>query len=115
MGSRIEAAPEATYSAKYPVILPKQQIITTLIIDSLHQRLLHANNENVHNEMRQQYFVASLRSLIRKVSQNCQYCKKKECNTQTSDDGTTTRDRLTPRRLHAHLRTSELIILVLWK
>ncbi|XP_062704212.1 uncharacterized protein LOC134286593 [Aedes albopictus] len=77
MGSRIAAAPEASYSTKYPVILPKQHSITVLITDCFHRRLLHGNNETVHNEMRQMFYVAGLRNLIKKVSRNCQLCKVK--------------------------------------
>ncbi|XP_065082817.1 uncharacterized protein LOC135705157 [Ochlerotatus camptorhynchus] len=75
MGSRIAAAPEASYSTKYPVILPKKHHVTTLLIDNFHRRFLHANHETVHNEMRQQYYISGLRTLIRKVSRGCQLCK----------------------------------------
>ncbi|XP_065078605.1 uncharacterized protein LOC135701675 [Ochlerotatus camptorhynchus] len=75
MGSRIGAAPEASYTTKYPVILPKKHRVTALIIDSFHRCFLHGNNETVHNEMRQQYYISGLRNLIRKVSRECQLCK----------------------------------------
>lgn len=55
MGSRIGAATQTPYAAKYPIILPKYHPITVLLTDSYHRRFLHANAETVFNEMRQRY------------------------------------------------------------
>ncbi|KXJ69602.1 hypothetical protein RP20_CCG026464 [Aedes albopictus] len=96
MGSRIAAAPEASYSAKYPVILPKQHAITELITDSFHRRLLHGNNETVHNEMRQMFYVTGLRNLIKKVSRNCQRCKVKNATPRPPMMAPLPKVRLTP-------------------
>ncbi|XP_055615019.1 uncharacterized protein LOC129761325 [Toxorhynchites rutilus septentrionalis] len=75
VGGRIGAAPLVPYSAKYPIILPKAHRITMLIIDSYHRKFLHANTETVCNEIKQQFYIQSLRTLVRKVSRSCQMCK----------------------------------------
>ncbi|XP_062699456.1 uncharacterized protein LOC134284516, partial [Aedes albopictus] len=92
MGSRIEAAPEASYSAKFPVILPKQHSITVLVTDSFHRRLLHGNNETV----RQQFYIVGLRSLIKKVSRCCQVCKVRNATPNPPMMAPLPRVRLTP-------------------
>ncbi|XP_055623137.1 uncharacterized protein LOC129766588 [Toxorhynchites rutilus septentrionalis] len=86
MGSRIGAAPEAPYAAKYPIILPKDHLITFLLTDSFHRRFLHANGETVFNEMRQLFYISNLRSLIRQVTKECQLCKVKKAQPAPDDD-----------------------------
>ncbi|XP_055622975.1 uncharacterized protein LOC129766467 [Toxorhynchites rutilus septentrionalis] len=75
VGDRIGAAPLVPYSPRYPIILPQKHRITVLIIDYYHRKFLHANGETICNEIRQKFFVPSLRTLIRKISRNCQMCK----------------------------------------
>ncbi|XP_062713510.1 uncharacterized protein LOC134290392 [Aedes albopictus] len=96
MGSRIEAAPEASYSAKYPIILSKHHPTTALLTEGFHRRYLHGNNETVHNEMRQQYYISGLRALIRKTSRGCQVCKIKKAIPQPPIMAPLPRVRLTP-------------------
>ncbi|XP_062703145.1 uncharacterized protein LOC115264088 [Aedes albopictus] len=46
-----------------------------LLLKDLHCKLLHANNEAVVNEARQRYYIAHLRTQVRRVSKECQMCK----------------------------------------
>ncbi|XP_065094108.1 uncharacterized protein LOC135714654 [Ochlerotatus camptorhynchus] len=75
VGGRIGNAPHIAYTAKYPVILPRDHCITFLLVDSFHRRFLHANGETVLNELRQGFYIPKLRTLVRKVSRACQHCK----------------------------------------
>ncbi|XP_065082217.1 uncharacterized protein LOC135704669 [Ochlerotatus camptorhynchus] len=75
VGGRIGNAPHIAYTAKYPVILPRDHRITFLLMDSFHRRFLHANGETVLNELRQGFYIPKLRTLVRKVSRDCQHCK----------------------------------------
>ncbi|XP_055632443.1 uncharacterized protein LOC129772934 [Toxorhynchites rutilus septentrionalis] len=75
MNSRIGAAPNAPFQAKYPIILPNNHHLTSLLVNSYHCRFLHANNETVLNEMRQRFRIPSLRNLIRRVSKECPWCR----------------------------------------
>uniref|UniRef100_A0A182NZC8 DUF5641 domain-containing protein n=1 Tax=Anopheles epiroticus TaxID=199890 RepID=A0A182NZC8_9DIPT len=65
MRGRIGAAPELPYSAKFPVVLPRDSRITYLLVDLFHRRFRHANNETVVNELRQFYQIPKLRRWIR--------------------------------------------------
>ncbi|XP_055614659.1 uncharacterized protein LOC129760983 [Uranotaenia lowii] len=75
--SRIREAPTAPYNTKFPIILPKTHRITFLLVDSFHRRFVHGNAETILNEMRQQFHVTSLRSVIKKVAKNCLLCRIK--------------------------------------
>lgn len=92
----IGAAPETPYTAKYPVKLSRNHYVTALLTDSFHRRYLHANNETVHNEMRQQYYISGLQGLIRKVSQECSLCKVKRAAPKPPMMASLPRVRLTP-------------------
>ncbi|XP_055645616.1 uncharacterized protein LOC129782482 [Toxorhynchites rutilus septentrionalis] len=75
---RIGAASCASRDLKFPIILPKSHHLTHLIIDRQHRILLHANNETVVNEVRQRFHVPNLRAQVKKVVENCQYCRIKK-------------------------------------
>ncbi|XP_062704573.1 uncharacterized protein LOC134286891 [Aedes albopictus] len=72
MDSRISAAQRIPAEMKFPVILPKRHRLTMLLLKDLHCKLLHANNEAVVNEARQRYYIAHLRTQVRRVSKECQ-------------------------------------------
>ncbi|XP_038117010.1 uncharacterized protein LOC119769177 [Culex quinquefasciatus] len=74
MRGRIGAAPYAPSEAKYPAILPKDHLITYLLVDWFHCRFCHANHETVVNEIRQRFEIANLRTLVKKVAKNCTWC-----------------------------------------
>ncbi|XP_058448925.1 uncharacterized protein LOC131428882 [Malaya genurostris] len=72
---KIGAAPFAPFEAKFPVILPKQHLISSLIVDWYHRRFRHANRETIVNEMRQRFEIPRLRELIKRVTNNCVWCR----------------------------------------
>ncbi|XP_055605866.1 uncharacterized protein LOC129754035 [Uranotaenia lowii] len=78
MNSRIGAAPATPLEGKYPVLLPKDHRLTYLLIHQYHRRLLHGNNETVVNEMRQRFRIPHLRTLVKRVAKECQWCKVKK-------------------------------------
>ncbi|XP_055523039.1 uncharacterized protein LOC129717211 [Wyeomyia smithii] len=69
--SRIAAATYAAYHTRYPVNLPKEHLVTRLLVSWYHQEYLHANGETVVNELRQRFHVSKLRSLVREVGKGC--------------------------------------------
>ncbi|XP_062538870.1 uncharacterized protein LOC134207165 [Armigeres subalbatus] len=62
---RIGAVQNVPHDMKFPIILPKGHRLTLLVLDDLHRKLLHANNETVVNEARQRYYIAQLRTQVR--------------------------------------------------
>lgn len=73
--SRLSAAPWISDETRYPVILPRQHLITFLLTDWFHRRFRHANRETIVNEMRQRFEIPKLRSLVAKVSRHCMECR----------------------------------------
>lgn len=71
---RIDAAPNADFAVKRPVLLPRDHRITKLIVDDYHRRFHHQNHETVLNEIRQRYIVPKLRQLFKSIRTKCQYC-----------------------------------------
>ncbi|XP_062710849.1 uncharacterized protein LOC134288933 [Aedes albopictus] len=96
MNSRIRAAPTAAFGIKYPIILPKDHKITNLLVDSYHRRFKHQNNETVLNEIRQQFRIPKLRSLIQRIAKNCQYCKVRKAKPKPPMMAPLPKVRLTP-------------------
>ncbi|XP_058811097.1 uncharacterized protein LOC131675992 [Topomyia yanbarensis] len=73
--SRARKATYLPFDTRFPILLPREHKVTTLLADWYHCYYRHANMETVSNEMRQCYMIPRLRTLVRKVSQACQYCK----------------------------------------
>ncbi|GBP64747.1 hypothetical protein EVAR_14943_1 [Eumeta japonica] len=40
-----------------------------------HERFNHGNHNTVMNEIRQKYYITSLRSKLRKIAHECQWCR----------------------------------------
>ncbi|XP_036348065.1 uncharacterized protein LOC118757462, partial [Rhagoletis pomonella] len=64
-----------TSEQKRPIILPKENMITTLIIMHYHNLYRHLNHETAVNEVRQFYYIPRLRVVFKKQIRNCQMCK----------------------------------------
>ncbi|XP_055643157.1 uncharacterized protein LOC129779607 [Toxorhynchites rutilus septentrionalis] len=75
LDGRITKAKNVYEDVKFPVILPRNHRITALITESYHQKFLHGNSETIINEMRQRFYIAQLRTVARKVTERCQWCK----------------------------------------
>lgn len=73
--SRLSAADYLEYNVRFPVILPKRHHCTKLLVEKLHRRYRHAHAETVVNEIRQEYVIAGLRSLVKQISRDCVFCK----------------------------------------
>ncbi|XP_065094005.1 uncharacterized protein LOC135714554 [Ochlerotatus camptorhynchus] len=76
--SRLSAAPYATFSFKYPIILPRDHRMTELLLDAYYRKILHGNQETVVNELRQQFLISKLRTVVNRVIKDFQYCEIKK-------------------------------------
>ncbi|XP_055906876.1 uncharacterized protein LOC129942102 [Eupeodes corollae] len=77
---RIDTVPGVPLCTKRPIILPRQHIVTYLIVGDYHQRFCHKNNETVVNEVRQKFYIPKLRIVLKSVVKECQHCKNNRCN-----------------------------------
>ncbi|XP_062717081.1 uncharacterized protein LOC134292190 [Aedes albopictus] len=72
---RIGAAPHAAFDARFPIILPRTHPVTKLVVDDFHRTFRHGNAETVVNEIRQFYYIFKLRTVVKQVAAECQFCK----------------------------------------
>ena len=62
---------------RQPMILPPDSALTRLLILHLHERLIHAGNERTIAEIRKNYFIPSIRRVVRRVLHSCPPCKRR--------------------------------------
>ncbi|XP_055632538.1 uncharacterized protein LOC129773014 [Toxorhynchites rutilus septentrionalis] len=79
MEGRTAAASFAASSTRFPVILPRDHVITKKIVEDFHVRYGHASKEIVVNEIRQAFFVPKLRAVVGRVIIDCLVCKLRRC------------------------------------
>ncbi|GBM20678.1 hypothetical protein AVEN_150654-1 [Araneus ventricosus] len=63
-------------NTKYPVILPKDHVVTDLIIRHYHLKYLHAGNQLVHSAIRQRYWILCARVAIKRIIWKCVRCAR---------------------------------------
>ncbi|XP_055543529.1 uncharacterized protein LOC129729072 [Wyeomyia smithii] len=73
--SRIATAKHINHNVRCPIILPRKHYCTGLLVEKYHRTYHHANAETVVNEVRQLFVIPKLRTLVREVGRNCQWCK----------------------------------------
>ncbi|XP_055604660.1 uncharacterized protein LOC129752897 [Uranotaenia lowii] len=73
--SRISVAAFVSYDTRNPIILPPESRATHLLVYEMHKKYLHQNHETVVNEIRQQFHVSRLKSLVCRVSKDCLHCR----------------------------------------
>ena len=64
------------FNEKYPIILPSNHHVTSLIIQHIHESVGHCGRNYVLSKSRECYWVIHGNSTIRKVLRNCLICKK---------------------------------------
>ncbi len=75
VGGRLNKSsmPEET---KHPVILSKDQHVSSLILKHIHEQLSHGGRNQVLSGLRSKYWITSANAATRKVLSNCVYCKR---------------------------------------
>ena len=66
------------YRAKYPVILPKGNPFTNLVMIDCHSRVYHNKVRSTLAELRSRFWVPQGRQQVKKVISSCQICRKYE-------------------------------------
>ncbi|XP_024877038.1 uncharacterized protein LOC112457935 [Temnothorax curvispinosus] len=73
VGGRLRNAP-VSYSRRYPVVLPSNHPVTTLIIRNAHYKLLHAGAQALLSNLQESFWILSAKSAVRKVLHKCIVC-----------------------------------------
>jgi hypothetical protein len=74
VGGRLKNA-NISNDIKYPILLPKNNFVTKLIMYT-HEQQLHAGPQGTLAALRQKYWIVSSRSVIRQVLHQCHKCFK---------------------------------------
>lgn len=64
------------FEAKYPIVLPKKNSLTDLIINEMHRAMLHGGAKLTESTIRQRYWPINSQSTIKRVLKNCIICAK---------------------------------------
>ena len=76
-GGRLKHA-NFSEATRFPILLPPQEKLTSLIIDSVHKRLLHSGVSQTLSEIRHQFWIPHGRATVSKVLKECRVCRKVE-------------------------------------
>ncbi|XP_057302726.1 uncharacterized protein LOC130636893 [Hydractinia symbiolongicarpus] len=63
------------YDSKYPILLPGDSYLSTLIIRRVHQQTFHAGVEHTLCRIRENYWILQCRKYVRAIVNKCVYCK----------------------------------------
>jgi len=74
---RLENA-ELAFSARNPIILPRDHVLTEMIVRDCHQRVCHSGVRSTLAELRARYWVPKGRQMVKKILGKCVTCKKHE-------------------------------------
>ena len=66
------------FDARYPLFLPSDNHLNTLIIEGYHRKVLHNGVKETLNELKSRFWVLRGRQVVRRVIARCSVCKKYE-------------------------------------
>ena len=69
---------EALFATKYPVLLPRNHSLTTLVVREAHEHVQHNGVKETLTETRRKFWIPKGRSLVRYLIHHCTLCKRFE-------------------------------------
>ena len=75
VGGRLDGA-YIPYSSKHQVIISSNHPLASLLISYIHVNNFHSGRDLTLNLLRESYWIINAKSLIRKVLNDCMYCKR---------------------------------------
>lgn len=73
---------------KRPIIMPRKNRITKLLVGCYHRIYHHRNHETVVNEVRQRFYIPKLRVVLKSIVTNdCQRCKNRRAKPEPPEEG----------------------------
>ena len=76
VGGRCKNADDMAEDCKHPVILSRNNHVTTLLIKSFDEKLLHPGRECLLAELRRKFWILQGRAAVRKVQGSCMDCRR---------------------------------------
>ncbi|XP_033758237.1 uncharacterized protein LOC117340586 [Pecten maximus] len=75
VGGRLERA-EISYDAKHPVVLPREPVVSRLVVDDAHRSCGHLGKNTVLAFIREKYWIVGARTLVKSILSKCVTCRK---------------------------------------
>ena len=69
---------DVPYSVKYPLLLPREHYLTSLIVSDAHKCVLHNGVRETLTEIRNKFWIVKGRSLVRAIIHRCVICCRHE-------------------------------------
>lgn len=101
VGGRLKHS-ELSYSAKHPLLLPKNSHFTLTLIDYYHRSYLHAGPRTLRALLQRSFWILSAHSVIRKRIRFCQVCSRFSSTTPSPIMADLPSSRVTPARPFMH-------------
>ena len=95
VGGRCQNA-QMSFSVKHPVILPGKHPLTSLIIASEHNRLMHAGPTLLTASLSRRYHITSCRKIVRSITHKCVICRRSTIRPTPQLQGQLPAERITP-------------------
>lgn len=98
MGGRLSKHQSLNQDQKHPVLLPRNHVVTKMIVEQYHQQHFHAGAQLILSLFRQKYWIVNGRSYIRRILNDCVLCKRLKKQTCQQLMGELPIERITPTR-----------------
>ncbi|XP_055527287.1 uncharacterized protein LOC129719897 [Wyeomyia smithii] len=96
MEGRTARGSSLPFELRFPIILPKKHSVTDKLLEHYHQQLAHGNVETAVNELRQRFYIPSMRTRMKQIGKACVWCKVKKCQPQNPRMAPLLKSRVTP-------------------
>ena len=78
MDGRLRLADELSYNTRHPILLPKDHVVTRLIIKDAHEELGHGSGvEQVLTLLRSRFWIVKGRRAVRNIVESCAQCRRR--------------------------------------
>ena len=95
VGGRLDRA-ALSCEAKYPVILPKESMVSTLILYDIHKSVGHLGRNSMLAKLRERFWILSANTLIRSIVSRCVTCQRYQGQRGAQIMADLPADRITP-------------------
>ena len=66
------------HDTKFPILIPKDNYLTTFIVHSMHKQVMHGGVRETFTHIRQTYWIPQGRQLVKRIISKCVTCRKVE-------------------------------------
>ena len=82
VGGRLDKAPIA-YVTQHPIILSPSSDVTRLIVQDIHEGILHSGLNHTLNEFRMKYWMPKARGTVKRLINGCIFCRNRRAQPTT--------------------------------